>query len=98
MSRVWNSKDIHHLIVDLKWAVEDALHPDGPPETLRTRPALAELIIVDEADRLKMSGLEQPVVDLRPFCGLIWRGAPRVALFQLSWTVSVLHRLRRQSA
>lgn len=52
-------KDLSWLHTRFSWAVETALHPDTrPPELIHRNGPYVELLIVDEADRLKTPGLE----------------------------------------
>ena len=58
--------EIGGLIRQFHWAIEDTLYPVGDDEFIHHRPiskskldSHTELLIVDEADRLKTAGLEQ---------------------------------------
>jgi len=52
-------QDVRGLTRGLSWAVTTALEPEGDHNFARETRQLTELIIVDEADRLKVLGLEQ---------------------------------------
>jgi len=52
-------EQIDQLARALSWAVEEVLHPDEPNPYARHRADWTELILVDEADRLKLSALEE---------------------------------------
>jgi DNA transposition AAA+ family ATPase len=52
-------EQIDQLCRSLSWAVEELLHPDEPNLYARQRAHWAELVLVDEADRLKLPALEE---------------------------------------
>lgn len=47
------------LCRSLSWAVEELVHADNPQRSARRRADWVELILVDEADRLKLTALEE---------------------------------------
>jgi DNA transposition AAA+ family ATPase len=73
--------DLHSLQYRLKWAVQEALVSEGaaPRAAVEELPNRAELIIVDEADRLKFPVLEQlrDTYDRGQF-GLVLIGMPGI--------------------
>jgi len=72
-------KHLRFLCQSLTWAIDEAVYPDD--EAARKRPGhnRTELIIVDEAERLKVQSLEQ-LRDLydRSHVGLILIGMPGI--------------------
>ena len=93
-------EDLDHLCRSLAFAIEDRRHPDAEYVPSRELVAHAELVIVDEADRLKTTTLEQ----LRDFfdrrqIGLILIGMPglekRLAVYpQLYSRIGFAHQYR----
>jgi len=97
-------EDLRHLCRGLAFAIQDHQHPDAEYIPSRELAAQAELVIVDEADRLKTATLEQ----LRDFfdrrqLGLILIGMPglekRLARYpQFYSRIGFAHRYRPLSA
>lgn len=52
------TSQVAHAIMDLHHAIEDFYRPEDEIITYRTEPTFTELLIVDEADRLKTPALE----------------------------------------
>ena len=52
-------QQVDQLCGALSWEVEELLHPDDPRLYARQRAVWVELILVDEADRLKLTALEE---------------------------------------
>lgn len=50
---------VDQLCGALSWAVEELVHPDDPRLYARQRATWVELVLVDEADRLKLTTLEE---------------------------------------
>ncbi|GAA1388618.1 AAA family ATPase [Pseudonocardia kongjuensis] len=98
-------KDLSWLHTRFSWAVETALHSDRrPPDLIQRNGPYAELLIVDEADRLKTPGLEalRDHHD-RTGIGLVLIGMPgierRLARYpQLYSRVGFLHHYQPLSA
>jgi DNA transposition AAA+ family ATPase len=94
------AREVETLRLSLSYAVEDASRARRGREPRTSPPDHTELIIVDEADRLKMSGLEQlrDIYD-RDQLGLVLIGMPgiekRLARYpQLYSRVGFVHQFR----
>jgi AAA domain-containing protein len=52
-------QEVDQLCGGLSWAIEQRLHPDDLDLFARWRAPWTELVVVDEADRLKLAALEE---------------------------------------